>query len=136
MTPTRVATRTSGRGDREVSQSSTDRRTHERRAVAIEFEGVHPEHGVVARMTASNLSLGGIHCTSTRDFPEMTRLAVRMVLPNGAGGSPIDLEAVVVRREAVSSPSGGPDRFHLALFFTRIEDDHKTALADFLTGHA
>ena len=105
--------------------------------VEVELEGEHPEHGVVARMTASNLSLGGVYCVSSHDFPEMTRLAVRMTLPaSGKTAIPLDLEAVVVRREPIESLSSDHPRYHLALFFTRIDERHKTMLADYLQGHA
>lgn len=94
-------------------------------------------HGTVARMRASNLSLGGLYCTSTVDFPEMTRLAVRLMLPTGtptnAGLTPLDVEAVVVRRREI--PRGAAttdDRFELALFFPRLDDDQKRELARFL----
>jgi hypothetical protein len=105
--------------------------------VEVEIEGAHSERGVVARMTASNLSLGGVYCVSSHDFPEMTRLAVRMSLPcSGKAPIPLDLEAVVVRRESVESPASGSPRYHLALFFTRIEENHKSLLADYLHGNA
>jgi hypothetical protein len=87
-------------------------------------------------MVASNLSQGGLHCTSSADFPEMTRLAVRLLLPTKHNGSstiePLDLEAVVVRRRQIESRSGEEPRFELALFFTRVDDDARTRLAGFV----
>jgi len=79
-------------------------------------------------MTASDLSLGGLYCSSTRDYPEMTRLAVRLRLPSDA---PIDVEAVVVRRERRASVSG-EGRYELALFFTGMSDGARETLARFL----
>lgn len=121
-----------------MGRSYTDRREHERVPVSVELEGAHPEHGVKARMTASNLSLGGMYCVSSHDFPEMTRLAVRMMLPEDGRSprNPVDLEAVVVRREQAPSPTGGNHHYHLALFFTRIADDDRVAIADYLQGNA
>jgi hypothetical protein len=86
-------------------------------------------------MVANNLSLGGLYCTSTADFPEMTRLAVRLLLPsrNGARDEvPIDLEAVVVRRDARPSVSGEP-RFELGLFFTSLDDEGREQIRRFLS---
>lgn len=88
-------------------------------------------------MRANNLSLGGLSCTSTVDFPEMTRLAVRLMLPTGtpasAGLAPLDVEAVVVRRrELPKGTASNGDRFELALFFPRLDDDQKRELARFL----
>jgi hypothetical protein len=87
-------------------------------------------------MTANNLSVGGLYCTSSADFPEMTRLAVRLMLPvergNPAETAPLDLEAVVVRREQLESYSGGEPRYELALFFTRVDDDARQRLSSFV----
>ena len=119
-----------------MSKSSNDRRVDRRHDIELELHGSADDGAVVARMTASNISLGGLYCTSTRDFPEMTRLAVRMVLPDGTTPTPMDVEAVVVRREMIPSPTGSGSRYHLALFFTRIDDSHKSVLADYLQGQA
>jgi hypothetical protein len=78
-------------------------------------------------MTASDLSLGGLYCSSSRDYPEMTRLAVRLRLDE----EPLDVEAVVVRREPRESASGN-GRYELALFFTSMSDDARETLARFL----
>jgi len=119
-----------------LSESSADRRAHERVDTSLELQGTPEKGGVVARMVASNLSQGGLQCTSTADFPEMTRLAVRLLLPtNGSGPSaiePLDLEAVVVRRQQIESRSGEEQRFELALFFTQVDDDARARLAGFV----
>ena len=112
-----------------MSDHHSERRTHQRIEHTIEFEGVHGEHNAVARMVASNLSLGGVYCTSCTDFPEMTRLGVRIALP---GNSELNVEAVVVRRRVLPSPSGGDERYELALFFTSITEDEKALLSDYL----
>jgi hypothetical protein len=87
-------------------------------------------------MVAHNLSLGGLQCTSPTDFPEMTRLAVRLMLPLGNGHAepalePVDIEAVVVRREAANGSSGQP-RYDLALFFTNVDRDVQAQLQRYL----
>ena len=123
-------------GGRTLSDSSIERRAHPRHDRSVEIEGV-VHHGTVARMRASNLSLGGLYCTSTIDFPEMTRLAVRLMLPTGtptnAGLAPLDVEAVVVRRREIPRGAATTDeRFELALFFPRLDDEQKRELARFL----
>ena len=82
-------------------------------------------------MIASDLSLGGLYCSSSRDYPEMTRLAVRLRLPFESKEVPIDVDAVVVRREARESVLGN-GRYELALFFTGMSDDAREALARFI----
>ncbi len=85
-------------------------------------------------MQGADLSLGGLRCTSTADFPEMTQLAVRLLLPVEGNGQaePVDVKAVVVRRTEISSGTQDASRFELALFFTGLEDDAKGRIARFL----
>lgn len=119
-----------------MNNSTTDRRAHPRHARSFELEGATDDRAITARMVANNLSLGGVHCTSPADFPEMTRLAVRMMLPrvgtDRRGDRPIELEAVVVRRRALKSSAGSDHRYELALFFTRIADDDRALLKRYL----
>jgi len=107
-----------------------DRRAHPRHETSLELQGTSAEGQIVARMVASNLSVGGLYCTSTTDFPEMTRLAVRLMLARNGSVNPVDAEAVVVRREEVASL--GAPRYELALFFTRIDAAARDEVARFL----
>lgn len=113
-----------------------ERRVHTRFLTELHIQGSPDEGGVVARMVARNLSLGGLYCTSTTDFAEMTRLAVRLQLPLKNDGDEIqsesvELEAVVVRRTE-STRSNGSERFDLALFFTAITTDQKAQIQRYL----
>jgi hypothetical protein len=87
-------------------------------------------------MVTDNLSLAGLQCTSCTDFPEMTRLAVRLMLPKADDGrdpsDAIDVEAVVVRRSSLDESSAGEARYQLALFFTGMDDSAKQRLASYL----
>ena len=116
--------------------SVKDRRIHERYSTELKMQGGTPEDGVLARMVARNLSLGGLYCTSTQDFPEMTRLAVRLMLPVGGSRNgdtdPIELEAVVVRRERLPEAINGDERFQFALFFTEVEAEARRRLQVYL----
>jgi PilZ domain len=114
-----------------VTPTTVERRSHARFAHAIEIEGPPDGQGTTARMVASDLSLGGLHCSSSHDYPEMTRLAVRLQLPNGGRTETVDVHAVVVRRTELASSSGAP-RFELGLFFTGLNDDAKERLTRFL----
>jgi hypothetical protein len=123
-------------GAKALSRIPTERRAHQRIETNVALHGAPDEGGVVARMTASNLSLGGLQCTSASGFPEMTRLAVRMMLPTPGSDDdetePLDLEAVVVRCEEVNDSCCGNARFRLALFFTGLEDPARDRLAEFI----
>ena len=114
-----------------MTTTTVERRSHARFAHHIEIEGPDDGLGAQARMVASDLSMGGLHCSSSHDYPEMTRLAVRLQLPNGARVETLDVQAVVVRRAAIASVSGAA-RFELGLFFTGLSDDTKERLSQFL----
>ena len=117
-----------------MSNSVDERRKHQRRDTVLSMQGKDDGGEVVARMTAKNLSLGGLYCTSSKDYPEMTRLAVRLMLPDpgATGTSPLDLEAVVVRRQELRQGTNGDDRYELALFFPTLESQAKQRLQSFL----
>jgi hypothetical protein len=118
-----------------LSRETAERRAHQRVETSVQVQGTPEEGGVAAQMVASNLSLGGLYCTSSADFPEMTRLAVRLMLPAGGGPppglEPLDVEAVVVRREQTVSASGEA-QYELALFFTGMDDEKRRRLASFV----
>ena len=100
------------------------------------MQGSPDQGGVVARMVARNLSLGGLYCTSTSDFQEMTRLAVRLMLPLPNGGGevetePVDVEAIVVRREKTSGSNGNP-RYDLALYFPNLGETARGQIQRYL----
>lgn len=119
-----------------MTKSTTERRVHTRHDRTFEVRGSTDAGGVTARMIASNLSLGGVYCTSDADFPEMTRLAVRMMLPgspsNGDTTQRVDAEAVVVRRRELPSALHAGARFELALFFTGITQEQRDQLRAYL----
>jgi len=116
-----------------VTNTVDERRKHQRRDTVLSMHGKADEGEVVARMTARNLSLGGLYCTSSTDYPEMTRLAVRLMLPDPATGTePLDLEAVVVRRQELAQGSNGDHRYELALFFPTLAPTAKTRLEGYL----
>jgi hypothetical protein len=110
-----------------------ERRSHARFERAIEAHATPEAGDVVARMVANDLSLGGLYCSSSVDFPEMTRLAVRLMLPERRTGAvePLEVDTVVVRHRQLPSANGDP-RFELALFFAGMSDAQRERLARFL----
>ena len=118
-----------------MSKPAIERRAHRRIETSFPIDGAPETGGAVARMIAKDLSLGGLRCTSGSDYPEMTRLAVTLLLPSPDNGdsTPVSLEAVVVRRELAAPAISGELRFELSLFFTRVDDSARSRLASFLS---
>ena len=81
-----------------------------------------------------NLSAGGLLCTSPAWVAPMTRMALSLELPMPAREAPrlVEGEAVVVRTDPpapTTNPGGG---YRVALFFSRMDDEHRQALDQFL----
>ncbi|MCP3982693.1 MAG: hypothetical protein GY716_25660 [bacterium] len=116
-----------------MSNRPEDRREHPRYATILNLQAIAVPGGVAADMVASNLSMGGLYCTSAAEIPEMTRLAVDLKIPNGNGEPvPVGLEAVVVRCREMA-PIAGKKQFELGLFFTQVDGSAKGVLADYLS---
>jgi len=119
-----------------LSKPAADRRVHPRISTNLDLQVTPEDGGVVARVVANNVSLGGLYCTSNADFPEMTRLAVRLLLPPKPDAAdeanPLDLEAVVVRREELGPSAAGEARVRLGLFFTNVDDSARDQISRFL----
>jgi len=117
-----------------VGHEVAERRANRRVSAVFDLQGMPDEGGVVARMQGADLSLGGLRCTSTADYPEMTQLAVRLLLPIDGNGQtePVDVRAVVVRRNEIASATSDESRYELALFFTGLEGDAKDRIRRFL----
>lgn len=118
-----------------MSRTTVERRTHARIPSRFEIEAGAGEGGTQARMVSHDLSLGGLQCSSSRDYAEMTRVAVRLLLPTESDPEPVDVEAVVVRRREVPAASGNA-RFELALFFTSMSDVCRERIARYLERHS
>jgi len=115
-----------------LAKPTVERRAHARFSKSLKIEGKSPDGNATATMIASDLSLGGLYCTSTTRFPEMTRLSVRLMLPNAKDGDhALDVEAVVVREQKLKSSTGN-SRYELALLFTRMSDPQRERLARYL----
>src|SRR5262249_37816043 len=81
-----------------------------------------------------NLSAGGLLCTSPAWVAPMTRMALSLDLPGPARNGPVRVEgeAVVVRTDPPAPVSDHRGGYHVALFFSRMDDEHRQALHQFL----
>ena len=115
-----------------MGRPTVERRAHARYQKSVKVVGKSPTGDATAMMIANDLSLGGLYCTSTTPFPEMTRLSVRLDLPGtDETDGHLDLDAVVVREQKLESSTGN-SRYELALFFVEMTDPQRERLARFL----
>ena len=118
-----------------MSPRGQEKRRHDRVSPNLTLQTIGSEYGTI-EMEISNLSLGGAYCLSSKETPAMTRLRLNIFLPSTDGHDarlhfPIDVEAVVVRAEDVNG-HGGDQAWRLALFFSRIAEQDRQALARYL----
>jgi len=109
---------------------ASEKRRHPRKEQALALR-VTNDGG--APLETINLSCGGILCSSAAWVAPMTRMAVSLELPLAPPAEPsvVRGEAVVVRTEPVppASPKGG---YRIALFFSRMDEEHRATLQQFL----
>lgn len=84
-----------------------------------------------------DLSAGGLRCTAPVFIPPMTKLALSLVLPPLAGSGEgrqqtVQGEAVVVRTEPDGAHRKSIGPFHVALFFSRMDEVDRQKLQEFL----
>jgi len=95
---------------------------------------VRTQHEGGVELETINLSVGGLFCTSPSFLAPMTRMALALTLPtpSGSPAAVVEGEAVVVRTEPSAPTPAHQGRYRIALFFSRMHDDHRQALKQFL----
>lgn len=120
-----------------------ERRTASRAPVnlAVELSGHFPDDGTTLASDSINLSTEGVYCTVGRFVPPLTRLGLALVLPGAErdrkadAGRMVRCEAVAVRCYP-ERETAGCEQYEVACYFTRMADDDRLAIADFLASHA
>ena len=108
-----------------------DKRQHPRVSHRI---AVRAQQDGGVELETINLSVGGLFCTSPAWVAPMTRLALALQLPAARGDRPavVEGEAVVVRTEPSAPTAAHRGGYRIALFFSRMDQDHRRALQRFL----
>lgn len=78
-----------------------------------------------------NLSAAGAYCTVERFIPPMTKVALRLEIPDGGRSRTIRCAGVVVRADPfIATTERGA--YHLAVFFTDLSERDRTAIGRFV----
>jgi hypothetical protein len=105
-----------------------DRRRDERVTLRSPVELTAADETVPAAL--KNLSVAGLLCTTSRNFPELTLLKVALDLPgDGEERLRLELSGAVVRCEPIRHGTG-KRRFELALYFTELGAKARQSLED------
>lgn len=86
----------------------------------------------ILKADTQSLSAVGVYCTLDRFIPPMTKLELRMELPQGGRQTAIRCVGVVVRVEpVVANPHQG--RYQTAIFFTELSERDRAAISQFVS---
>ena len=107
----------------------SERRSTPRVAERVSF--AITEGQVVLQAESIDLSATGAYCTLERFIAPMTKLQLDYELPDGSRRVRICCTGVVVRTEpVVASPDKG--RYHVAIFFTDLNERDRSAIERFV----
>ena len=118
--------------------SSPEKRSYPRVKDRLTLRSTSPAEGP-SEMSTTDLSLGGAHVVASRFVPLMTRVEVTLLLPPEegieSGPRPVRAEAVVVRVHP-PAPESENEYYQIALFFSRMEQRDRNALARYLSSQS
>lgn len=93
-------------------------------------------HGGVALETV-DLSAGGLSCTSPEYVAPMTRMSLALQIPSATNGPVVvEGEGVVVRTEPPQPSAEHTGGYRIALFFSRMDDEHRRVLQTWLNNRS
>ncbi|MCI0567448.1 MAG: PilZ domain-containing protein [Acidobacteria bacterium] len=117
---------------------SPEKRSHPRVKDRLTLRSTSPAEGA-SEMSTTDLSLGGAQVAASRFVPLMTRVEVTLLLPpeegTESGPRPVRAEAVVVRVNP-PAPQAEIEHYQIALFFSRMEQRDRNALARYLSSQS
>ena len=111
-----------------------DQRRHPRIAERLSVRSA--DGGV--NLETIDLSAGGLSCNSPSYLAPMTKLALALELPasGGNGAAVVEGEAIVVRTDPPQTTSAHTGGYRIALFFSRMEEEHRRWLQEYLSSRA
>jgi len=109
-----------------MTKSQAERRRYPRSKRGMQI--VRDETGPGVLNHVDNISANGVLCHTVKPVALMTKMRIRLELPDGSGHK-IDAEGVVVRCDA--DPKGD-DNFRVAILFTKVDEDDRTAIHAFV----
>ena len=89
------------------------------------------EAGTELQTETHNISASGAYCTLERFIAPMTKLLLRLELPNGPHRAKISCTGVVVRVEPVIA-NADRGRYHIAVLFTELAARDRSIIERFI----
>ena len=115
--------------------SFQERRRHPRIAKTLSLQLTHQVNELVTETT--NISESGAHCTVNRFLPLMTKLQVKLAVPDTSKpqhATPLTCEGIVVRIDpAHEQPRQAT--YRIAIFFHDLTERDRTVLGQYVQHH-
>lgn len=116
---------------------STERRREQRVQARLQIEVELEPGGTTHASSTINVSANGAYFTSPRFIAPLTKLGLRLLLPEAEAGSPelaVDCQGIVVRC-LPDRPTAGVDHYEIACYFTDTSADFQEHLGHYVQNH-
>jgi len=115
---------------------TTDRRRGKRVDARLQIELQLEPGGPAHPASTINISANGVYFTSSRFVAPLTKLGLRLLLPEGDHGAElaVDCQGVVVRC-LPEHATPGVHEYEVACYFTDTSPEFQSRLGHYVTGH-
>ena len=111
---------------------SQERRRHPRVAKSLSLQLSHTSDDIITE--TSNISASGAYCIMKRFIPVLTKMRVKLSVPDERTSKTISCEGIVVRVEPAHEQSK-PTDYKVAIFFHDLTEHDRTVLAHYVQQH-
>ena len=84
-----------------------------------------------------NLSCSGVYCQVSRPVPELSKLAVTLLVPEmgqkAVGLHEIHCRGAVVRSERILRENGSPAKYFIAIYFTKLNPRDRGKIGEYVS---
>jgi hypothetical protein len=115
------------------TEKRRSQRVQARLQIELQFEPGGPSHA----SDTINISSNGVYFNSPRFIAPLTKLGLRLLLPEGRAGGPetaVDCSGIVVRCDP-ERPQPGMDRYEVACYFTETNAEFQDLLNHYVQKH-
>jgi hypothetical protein len=115
------------------TEKRRSQRVQARLQIELQFEPGGPSH----QSATINISSNGVYFHSPRFIAPLTKLGLRLMLPEGRAGGPevaVDCTGIVVRCQP-ERPQPGVDLYEVACYFTETNAEFQDLLGRYVQKH-
>jgi hypothetical protein len=118
-----------------MKPETNDRRRGQRVQARLQIELQMDPDGPSHASDTINISAHGVYFTSPRYIEPLTKLGLRLLLPEEGGGeTAVDCRGIVVR-VVPDQPRAGVERYEIACYFTDTSPEFQARLEHYVHNH-